>query len=187
MMIAASTPLTLDAFLNLSKIEESPAWKYIRGAALQKPMGGGKRSALQKRLISAIDQASKRYEAFPELRCTFGGQSVVPDVSVLANEQIPLEDDGEIISSGILFAPLWVLEILSPDQSQTRATGNILHCLRHGSRLGWLVDPKERSVLVYQPDCLPDLLSGASLLTVPEAIDFKQSAEELFGWLRRTR
>lgn len=186
MMIAASTPLTLDAFLNLSEIEESPAWEYIRGAALQKPMGGGKHSALQKRLVSA-DQASKRYEAFPELRCIFGDQSVVPDMSVLANEQIPLEDDGEIISSGILFAPLWVIEILSLDQSQTRAAGNILHCLRHGSHLGWLVDPKERSVLVYQPDCLPDLLSGASLLTVPEEIDFKLSAEELFGWLRRTR
>jgi len=27
-----------------------------------------------------------------------------------------------------------------PDQSQTKVTGNILHCLKHGSRLGWLID-----------------------------------------------
>jgi len=40
-----------------------------------------------------------------------------------------------------------------PDQSW-----NILHCLKHGSRLGWLIDPDERSVLVYPPGQQPELL-----------------------------
>lgn len=45
-------------------------------------------------------------------------------------------------------------------------TGNILHCLRNGSQLGWLIDPSERSILVYQPNCLPDLLAGKDITSV---------------------
>ncbi len=57
--------------------------------------------------------------------------------------------NGDIAGGGVQFAPPWVIEILSPDQSQTGVTGNILHCLQHGSRLAWLLDPAERSILVY--------------------------------------
>ncbi len=54
--------------------------------------------------------------------------------------------------------PDWVIEILSPEQSQTKVTGKILHCLKYGSKLGWLVDPVEKSVLVYPPGQQPELL-----------------------------
>jgi Uma2 family endonuclease len=48
-------------------------------------------------------------------------------------------------------APDWTIEILSPDQSQTRVTKNILHCLKHGTQMGWLIDPDEQTVFVYLP------------------------------------
>jgi Uma2 family endonuclease len=185
MAIAAPQDVTLQEFLNLSCIDESPAWEYINGEVIQKPMGGGKRSTLQKRLVGTIDQAGSQYEAFPELRCTFGNRSVVPDVVVVASNQLPLDQDGDITSTGIEFAPAWVIEILSPDQSQTRVTGNLLHCLRHGSQLGWLIDPNERSVLSYQLDRLPDLLSGDDLLPTLAGIDLNLSAKQIFSWLRR--
>ena len=185
MTVAPSQALTLQKFLELSSIEESPAWEYIGGVAVQKPMEGGKHSTLQKHLVAAIDQAGDIYEAFPELRCTVGDRSVVPDIAVIAINQLPLDENGEIVSKGIEFAPNWVIEILSPDQSQTRVTGNILHCLRHGSQLGWLIDPKERSVLVYQPDRLPDLLSGADMLPSLEGMVLDLSVEQVFEWLRR--
>lgn len=186
--------LQLKEFLTLPWIEESPAWEYVEGEAIQKPMGGGKHSALQKRLVAAIDQAGSIYEAFPEMRCTFGDRSVVPDVIVVAKDQLPLDPEGEISSTGIEFAPPWVIEILSPvrealtksTQSQTRVTGKILHCLKYGSHLGWLIDPQERLVLVYQPNRLPDLLAGEGILPVPEAIDLRLSVNEMFGWLRRS-
>ena len=57
-------------------------------------MGGGKHSTLQKRLVAAIDQASDYYEAFPELRCTFGGRSVVLDIVVIVQDQMPVDADG---------------------------------------------------------------------------------------------
>jgi Uma2 family endonuclease len=175
---------TLKEFLKLPYIEESPAWEYINGDAIQKPMGGGKHSLLQKRLVAAIDGLGSNYEAFPELRCTCGNRSVVPDVVIISSNQIPLDESGEIISSGIDFAPAWVIEILSPAQSQTKVTGNILHCLRNGSQLGWLIDPSERCILVYQPNSLPDLLAGQDILPVLEDMNLTLSVNEVFAWLQ---
>jgi Uma2 family endonuclease len=183
--ITVPKSMTLEEFLKLPYIEESPAWEYINAEAIQKPMGGGKHSLLQKRLVSVIDALDSNYEAFPELRCTCGNRSVVPDVVVIAKSQLPLDESGDIISSGIDFAPAWIIEILSPAQSQTKVTGNILHCLRNGSKLGWLIDPSERSILVYQPNCLPDLLAGKDILPVLEDLNLTLSVEEVFAWLQR--
>lgn len=177
---------TLEQFLKISYIDESPAWEYLNGRIIQKPMGGGKHSLLQKHLVKVIDRLESDYEAFPELRCTFGNRSLVPDIIVISQHQLPLDETGEIISSGIDFAPPWVIEILSPNQSQTKVTGNILHCLRNGSKLGWLVDPSERSILVFQPHCLPDLLTGKDILPVLQDLNLTLTVEEVFAWLQRT-
>ena len=179
--------ITIEEFLKLGFIDESPAWEYINSEVIQKPMGGGKHSLLQKKLVAVIDTATSDYEAFPEMRCSCGNRSVVPDVLVIATDQIPLDESGDIISSGISFAPLWVIEILSPNQSQTKVTGNILHCIKHGTKLGWLLDPSERSVLVYQPNTLPDLLTGTDRLTVLEGVNLIITVEEVFSWLQRKR
>ncbi|MEH2058413.1 MAG: Uma2 family endonuclease [Nostoc sp.] len=140
---------------------------------------------MQKRLVAVIDTLESDYEAFPELRCTCGNRSVVPDVVVISTNQVPLDESGEIISSDVDFAPPWVIEILCPTQSQTKVTGNILHCLRNGSQLGWLIDPSERSILVYQPNSLPDLLAGKDILPVLEDLNFTLSVDEVFAWLQR--
>ena len=151
---------------------------------MQKPMPGGKHSRLQLRLASAINAVTPNYEALPELRCTFAGRSIVPDLVVVATEQIPVDDDGEIISTGIEFAPPWIIEILSPDQNQTKVTRKILHTLRHGGQMGWLVDPDERVVLVYRCDRLPDEFSEGAVLPCLAGIDLQLTAEEMFGWLK---
>lgn len=156
----------------------------MAGEAIQKPMPGGKHSRLQQRLAAAINVAAVDYEALPELRCTFGDRSIVPDLVVIAVAQIPVDAEGEIVSAGIEFAPPWVIEIFSPDQKQTRVTRNILHSLRHGGQMGWLVDPDERVVLVYQCDRLPDELAGDDLLACPEDVTMQLTVKQLFGWLK---
>jgi len=50
-----------------------------------------------------------------ELRCTLA-VSPLNDLAVVARERIPVDDTGEIISTGIGYAPEWMIEIL-----QTRA------------------------------------------------------------------
>lgn len=174
----------MEEFLKLPYIDESPAWEYINSNIFQKPMGGGKHSLLQKRLIAGIDATTSNYEAFPELRCTFGNRSVVPDISIIATDKLPVDENGDIISTGIDFAPAWVIEILSPDQSHTKVTGNILYCITNGSILGWLIDPSERSIIVYQPDTLPSLLTTTDILPVLSDINYTICVDDIFAWLK---
>ncbi|MFM6152201.1 MAG: Uma2 family endonuclease, partial [Sphaerospermopsis kisseleviana] len=65
--------------------------------------------------------------------------------------------------------------------------GNILHCIKHGTKLGWLLDPSERSILVYQPNTLPDLLTGKDRLPVLEGVGLIITVEEIFDWLQIKR
>lgn len=183
-MIAVPSPPSLNAFLSLPLIEESPAWEFIDGEPIQKPMPGGKHSRLQGRLTAAINATTELYEALPELRCTFAGRSIVPDIAIISQDQIPVDDQGDIASSGIDFAPHWIIEILSPDQRQMRVTRKILHCLRQGSQMGWLIDPDDRVVLVYQPDCLPDELTRDEPLPAIDGVDLALTAAQLFSWLK---
>ncbi len=177
---------TLEGFLALP--ETKPASEYIDEKIVQKPMPQGKHSLLRMKLLTFINSylmEAKIAIAFPELRCTFGGRSIVPDVVVLKNENIPKDDDGEV-SNMVTTSPDWVIEILSPDQSTTKVIKNILHCLDHGTEVGWLIDPAEKMILVYQPDRqvqVVDILEHE--LIVPEfARSIKLNAGDVFGWLK---
>ena len=177
--------LTLSEFLKLPATK--PASEYLGGQIIQKPMPPGKHSKLQGHFVTAINEVVSRQIALalPELRCTFGGRSIVPDIVVFAWERIPLDDNGDV-ANVFGSAPDWTIEILSPDQSQTKVTGNILHCLKHGSRLGWLIDPDERSVLVYPPGQQPELLQKpGDVLPVPDLVSqLRLTVRDLFAWLR---
>ena len=178
--------LTLEEFLKLP--ETKPASEYIDGRIIQKPMPQGKYSRLQGRLVTAINavvESQRIALAFPELRCTFGDCSIVPDIAVFAWERIPVDENGDV-ANVFTSAPDWTIEILSPDQSQTKVTGNILHCLGHGSQMGWLVDPDERSLLVYPLGQQPQLLQEPNqVLPVSSLVaDLRIIVDELFGWLK---
>ena len=185
MVTTPSKTITLEEFLALP--ETKPASEYIDGKIIQKPMPKGKHSTIQTELSTAINIAlkpQKTARAFSELRCTFGGRSTVPDITVFAWERIPRDENGEIAD---LFqaAPDWTIEILSPNQNQTRVTKNILHCLDNGTQLGWLIDPSEQSILVYFPKQQPAFFEAATdILPVPEfAQAFQLTLGELFSWL----
>jgi Uma2 family endonuclease len=178
--------LTLESFLALP--ETKPASEYIDGKIVQKPMPQGKHSVIQTKLLIFINSLlleSNIAIALSELRCTFGGRSIVPDVVVLKNENIPKDDDGEV-ANVVATAPDWTIEILSPDQSTTKVIRNILHCLENGTEVGWLIDPSEKMILVYQPDKqvqVVDILEAE--LIVPEfARSIKLTAGDVFGWLK---
>jgi Uma2 family endonuclease len=183
MSFAASQTLSLEQFLQLPNIEASPAWEYLQGEAIQKPMPGGKHSRLQAQLAATINAQVTAYVALPELRCTFAERSIVPDLVVIPVEQIPTDAAGEIVEAGITFAPDWLIEILSPDQSQMRVTRKILHSLRYGSQMGWLIDPSERVVLVYQPDHLPTEYIGSDPIPSLKGTALNLTVDQLFSWL----
>ncbi|MEE3718141.1 Uma2 family endonuclease [Tumidithrix elongata RA019] len=187
MVQAQSETITLQQFL--SQPETKPASEFIDGRVIQKNMPQGKHSKLQAELVFLLNTILKPKAialAFPELRCTFGGRSIVPDVAVFIWEQIPSDENGEI-SNSFYLAPDWTIEILSPDQSQAKVTKNILHCLKHGTQMGWLIDPDEKAVFIYRPKQEIEVLDEPeTVLPVPQfASDLNLAIADLFAYLRK--
>jgi Uma2 family endonuclease len=184
MITAIPRSITLEEFLELP--ETKPSSEYIAGGIIQKPMPKGRHSRLQVKLCTVINQVAEEQKnayAFSELRCSFGGRSIVPDVAVFQWQRIPFTADGEVPDN---FArhPDWVIEILSPEQKPNKVIDNILHCLRHGSRLGWFLDPDDRSILVFLPNQQPVLFQGSDLLPTMPEIELELTADRVFGWLK---
>ncbi len=178
--------LTLDEFLALP--ETKPASEYIDGLISQKPMPKGRHSKLQSKLVARANgtlEEARIGQAFTELRCTFGGRSIVPDIAVFRWERIPVDRFGDI-ADAFLVAPDWTIEILSPEQSPTKVTRNILHCLNHGTQMGWLIDADERSVVAHPEGRQALFLDQAEqMLPVPDfAGALHISVGELFSWLQ---
>ena len=178
--------LTLEEFLKLPETE--PASEYIDGAIIQKAMPQGKHSILQRELsfvLTATFRSDKTAQAFPELRCTFGGRSIVPDLAIFRTQHIPRDSNGEV-ANVFKRPPDWTIEILSPNQSHTKVVRNILHCLDNGTEMGWLIDPEESCIFVYGADKLIQVFENTDLvLPVPEfAQTLHLTVEEIFSWLK---
>jgi Uma2 family endonuclease len=177
--------LTLDEFLTLPETE--PASEYMDGQIIQKPMPQGKHSSIQTEFATTVNgklRSQRIARAFSELRCTFGGRSIVPDISVFIWARIVRDENGEI-ANVFQLAPDWTIEVLSPAQSQTRVTKNILHCLDRGTEMGWLIDPEERTVFVYQPKQQTLVFDvPTQQIPIPSfASNLKLTVEEIFNWL----
>ncbi|MGA7931948.1 MAG: Uma2 family endonuclease [Kovacikia sp.] len=184
MVQAHSKPLTLQEFLQLP--ETKPASEYINGEIIQKPMPKGRHSRLQGKLCATINQvaeAPKIAYAFPELRCNFGGRSIVPDVAVFRWDRIPFTPEGDVPDNFDL-PPDWTIEILSPEQRPNKVLGNILHCLEYGSRMGWFVDPDDLSILFLLPQQQPVLCQEDQVLPVFPDLELTLTVNQVFGWLK---
>jgi Uma2 family endonuclease len=176
--------LTLEDFLALP--ETKPASEFVAGLIEQKPMPQGKHSRLQLKicnLINDVAEAPKIAMALPELRCTFGERSIVPDVAVFSWDRIPFEPSGDIGNS-FQMSPDWIIEILSPDQRDSKVIRNILHGLKYGTSLGWLVYPEERAILAFPAGQSPIELVGIDRLPVLSQLDLTITVDDVFRLLR---
>jgi len=185
--MTSATTISLESFLALP--ETKPASEYIDGQIIQKPMPKGRHSRLQGALVTAINhvgEAGQTALAFPELRCTFGGRAIVPDVAVFLWERVPFTDEDEV-PDDFLLVPDWAIEILSPEQSPTKLIDKLVHCIRQGGQVGWLVDAEERAVTVFLPGQLPTVLKADETLPMLSALPLALTANEVFGWLQVRR
>jgi Uma2 family endonuclease len=180
-----SAKISLDDFLKLP--ETKPASEYIDGRIYQKPMPQGKHSILQTELSAAINQVGKPQKlalALTELRCSFGGRSIVPDIAVFEWSRIPVDADGEVMNQ-FKIPPDWIIEILSPDQSPNRVINKIVFCINQGAKLAWFIDPGDKSVMVFQPNQLPEVKYDTDNLPVLDVLgDWQLSTADLFSWLK---
>jgi Uma2 family endonuclease len=183
MTASASRTIALAEFLQ--RPETKPASEYINGEIIQKPMPKGRHSCLQGELCSTINRTAnpqKVAHAFPELRCTFGNRSIVPDVAVFKWQHIPFDTEGQVLDN-FNSPPDWTIEILSPEQKPNKVIGNVLYCLKHGAQLGWFIDPDDRSVLALLPGQQPELLQGGDSLPVLPELNLTLTVNQMFDWL----
>ena len=182
--IQSPSKISVEEFLLLP--ETKPASEYVDGQISQKAMPQGKHSTLQTRFGNRINQVGEPQKlafAFSELRCTFGGRSIVPDIAVFEWSRILLNAKGEV-ENRFEIVPDWTIEILSPDQNPTRVINNILFCLNHNAKLGWWIDPAEKLVLVFKPQQQPEAKENQDILPVLDVLsDLQLSAADLFGLL----
>lgn len=179
--------ITLEEFLKLP--DTKPASEYIDGEIVQKPMPQGQHSLIQKKLLFAIDPILTQQniaQAFPELRCTFGGKSIVPDVVVFEEANIAYDENGDI-ENVFNIPPDWTIEILSPEQSTTKVLKKIDFCLANGTQMGWLIDPTDRSVLVLSANQTFQIIDEPStILPVPTfATAIQLTVEQIFSWIKK--
>jgi Uma2 family endonuclease len=180
--------IPLETFLALP--ETKPASEYCNGIITQKPMPKGKHSRIQSRLARTIDQFAEDQKialALTELRCTFAGRSIVPDIAVIRWENLPKDQDGEIADQFNRY-PDWIIEIMSPEQSVTLVMEKIIFCMEQGTELGWLIDPSAKSVTVFQTG-LPKVhlaeKEDLELLTVIKELEaWHITSLDIFAWLK---
>ena len=96
MVSFAAPSLTLEEFL--TQPESKPAREYLDGEIRSKPMPDGKHSLLQGELATVLNctlEPAHRGIALPELRCTFGVRSIVPDIAAITWDRLPVDKAGE--------------------------------------------------------------------------------------------
>jgi Uma2 family endonuclease len=178
--------LTLEQFLELP--EAKPPLEYVRGRVVATMSPLLPHARIEQLLWLWLYQHTLKHglgDCFVELRCTFGGESVVPDIVYLQAGRIPFESRGEYAETGVFDAPDLMIEILSPGQTVKAMAGRLARLVKKGVRLAWLIQPSTKRVSVFRPGAPVELLElGSSLDGETVLPGFRLPLSELFDWLR---
>ena len=176
--------LDVEQFLRLPEVK--PALEFIGGRVIQKMSPKTIHSVVQTRLGIVLFQYAhprKLGQPFHELRCTFGGDSLVPDISYFARGRLPKEEDGRFVDD-VFLPPDLAIEVISRGQTIKNLTWRLERCLRSGVRLAWMIQPRLERLFVFRPDRPVEILGREGRLSGEEVVPgFALPLAEMFGWL----
>lgn len=177
--------LSLAQFLRLP--EAKPALEYIDGKVVQKVSPKLKHSAIQGGFLGEFRsylRPRKLGGVYPELRCTFGGYSLVPDLCVFLAGRLLRDANGEL-DDDVFLPPDLAIEIISPGQTVKNLSARLRWCVANGVRLGWLLQPRKKRAFVFRPDHEPEILEIGETLTGEGIVPgFELPLTVVFGWLK---
>lgn len=184
-MAVTERTMTLEEFLRLP--EKKPALEFEDGRVTQKVSPKGRHSILQARVAQFFNRFAEPRGlafAFPELRATFAGASLVPDVAIYRWDRIPRDDSGEV-ADDFWEPPDIAVEIVSPQQS---VGGLIRRCVRfneNGVTIALLIDPRARSVTDFRSGVPPRTLTDNDSIDLNDvAPGFRLTVRELFDSMK---
>jgi Uma2 family endonuclease len=184
-MAVTDRPMTLDEFLKLP--EKKPALEFEDGRVTQKVSPKGRHSILQARVAEFLNRFAEPRKlafAFPELRTTYAGASLVPDVAVYRWERIPRDDSGDV-EDDFWEPPDIAVEIVSPQQSVASLVRRCVRFNENGVPIALLIDPRARSVVDFRPGAPPRSLLGEDAIDLSEVLPaFKLTVRELFDAMK---
>lgn len=89
-------------------------------------------------------------------------------------------DDEPADTTLIRGVPVLVVEILSPSDTQEEIHDKIDSYLAAGVPLVWVLDPHDRTVVVYRPGREPEFVTASQELTAAELPGFRVATARLF-------
>jgi Uma2 family endonuclease len=178
--------MTLEEFLELP--EEEPALELEPdGTVIQKKSPKGRHSSLQGAFVELINRFARPRRlafAFAELRTVFGGAAYVPDVAVYRWDRIAWTADGEV-PDDFFEPPDIAIEVVSPKQGVNSLVRRCLWYVDNAVHIAVLVDPDDRSVLVFRAGATTRAFRGADSIDFSDVLPgFELSVDRLFSALR---
>jgi len=174
----------LEQFRRLPEIE--PPLEYYAGRITQKMSPRLSHSVIQGEMflgLTTFIRPRKLGRVFMELRCTFGGSSIVPDLSYFREDRMP-DPTSRVDRESVAFPPDLTIEIISPGQTVGELKKKIRAALRGGVQLGWLIDQDRRRAFVLRPGKKAEMLGPGDRLSGEGVIPgFLLAIDEMFGWL----
>ncbi len=90
------------------------------------------------------------------------GSMLSPDAAYVLPEKLKGLTKAELTGFPRL-CPDFVVELLSDSDSPAKAQKKMKDWIANGAALGWLIDPYEQKVYVYEPGCEASAVSGKSV------------------------
>lgn len=178
--------LTVKQFLRLP--ETKPPLEFVDGRVVQKVSPKTTHNVLQGALwtyMRNFARASRLGQVILTQRCTFGGQSVVPDIAFFAEGRIARTPSGKLVED-VFVAPDLAIEILSRGQTVKELSNKLKQSVRKGVKLAWLIQPSRELMHVFRPDAGVLTLERGDTLTADEVLPgFALSVAEMFDWLKQ--
>lgn len=143
-------------------------YELVKGELIKMSPTGGEHGILTIRLGATLIQhveANNLGEAFGAetgfILSTNPDTVRAPDVAFVSRERIPPGDFPEKFCPG---APNLAVEVLSPSDTLYEVEEKIEEYLEAGIKLVWIVNPKKRTVTIYQPKIETQTLTEADTL-----------------------
>ncbi|HNH82710.1 MAG TPA: Uma2 family endonuclease [Acidobacteriota bacterium] len=152
--------------------QQNDDWQIERTAQgeieIMPPTGGitSRRNFLLGHLFAKWEEETGTGLCF-DSNCGFtlpNGADRSPDIAWVANERWEKLTETEQ-EHFVPLCPDFVLELRSPTDNLSRLQQKMEEYIENGARLGWLIDPKNKRVYVYQPDQSVQTLENPSALS----------------------